>query len=301
MNMNKKIKVLPDQVYYPQTIPDNTQELLDKAAEANNRRHEELIALYSQRESFKYNRILATDKDKYIHAIDTILEWMKKVKDLGNPIGNAGSQKFCTVDYYHFNFEGRMDVVSYIFEPFLNKLKKAGCFSDWTKQMYVRRNNYSFENVNFNKLKEYKSKLETKNKEKGIPNNSRDYQDWFGFEEKTFWLRKGAGQNFTINFNPKKGETTNPFFLMQALVVYIRGHGQVNNSYLTTIVPIQEIRNYLSKNYPHLKPSDWGKWIRFTRNNLNQKINDGGLVIIKNFDKQEQGYPFLIKIPLSTP
>jgi len=129
-----------------------------------------------------------------------------------------------------------------------------------------------------------------------------DIKDQFGFEGKKFWLKRAAGQNLTINFTPKNGETTYPFCLMQALVDYVRSHGQVKSGYLTVVVPIQEIIDFLSKNYPNVKPYDWRQWIRYTRNNLLQKMTDDDkkLIIIKNFDKQDGGYPFSIKIPLST-
>lgn len=136
----------------------------------------------------------------------------------------------------------------------------------------------------------------------GSNSSSIDIKEQFGFEGKKFWLKRVGGQNLTINFSPKNGETTDPFCLMQALVDYIRSHGQVKNDYLTTVVPIQEIINYLNKNFSNLKSDDFRKWIRYTRNNLLQKMteDDKKLVIIKNFDRQENGYPFSIKIPPTT-
>lgn len=133
--------------------------------------------------------------------------------------------------------------------------------------------------------------------------SSIDIKDQFGFEGKKFWLKRVAGQNLTINFIPTKGETTDPFCLMQAFVDYARNNGELKNDYLTVIVPIPEIVNYLTENYPNLKPSDWKTWIRFTRNNLLQKMGEGDkkLIVIKNFDKQAGGYPFSIKIPMKTP
>lgn len=132
--------------------------------------------------------------------------------------------------------------------------------------------------------------------------SSIDIKEQFGFEGKKFWLRRIAGQNLTINFTPKKSETTAPFCLMQALVDYIRSHGQVKDGYLISVVPIQEIINYVNRNYPKLRSDDFRKWVKYTRNNLLQKLTeeDKKFIIIKNFDRQENGYPFSLKVPLST-
>lgn len=128
-------------------------------------------------------------------------------------------------------------------------------------------------------------------------------KDLFGFEGKKFWLKRIAGENLTISFTPKSGETTDPFCLMQALVHYIKSYGNVKDGYLTTIVPVQEITDYIKKNYKNINTNDWSTWIKYTKNNLLKKMTDEDkkLITIKNFDKQDGGYPFSIKLPLSTP
>lgn len=125
-------------------------------------------------------------------------------------------------------------------------------------------------------------------------------KDSFGFDGTKFWLNKIAGKDLVIDFNPKKGETTDTLCLMKALVDYIKNVGELTSGWLNVIVPTEEIKNYIRLNYPK---KDVGEhWITSTRNNLLQKMTtiDKKIIIFKLYDRQKNGYPFSIKLPLES-
>ena len=98
------------------------------------------------RETLKQNRILATKENKYIHAIDTIIERA----DLGNANFN--------IDYYYFNFEDRMDA-SKMLEKFLSELAGAGCFEKYVRTNYAGGVRFGFIKADPTKLREFKERL----------------------------------------------------------------------------------------------------------------------------------------------
>ena len=73
-------------VYYPQTIPDRTGEFEKLAREASVREHQRNLDDRNRREDAKTARILASTKDKYLHAVDLISEYaeMAKTRKLPN-------------------------------------------------------------------------------------------------------------------------------------------------------------------------------------------------------------------------
>lgn len=108
-----------------------------------------------QRKQFKQDRILQTKKDKYVHAIDEIIERLESYDD---------GRKNISIDYHYFNFEDRMDD-SKIFERFLDKLVRAGCLEKFGRSNYAGGTSFSFIGVDLGKLKKYREKII---KEKGV-------------------------------------------------------------------------------------------------------------------------------------
>jgi hypothetical protein len=108
------------------------------------------------------------------------------------------------------------------------------------------------------------------------------------------------GKDLVIDFNPKEGETTNSFCLMKALVEYIKEVGELNNGWLSVIVPPEEIKKYMSLNYPKINIGV--DWLKNSKGNLLKKLTtiDKKLIIIKDYDNQRKGYPFSIKLPLES-
>ena len=71
------------EVYYPQTIPNRTREFERRARKASEREHQRNLDERSRWEDAKNARILASKEDKYLHAINLIIEH-REAKD--NPI-----------------------------------------------------------------------------------------------------------------------------------------------------------------------------------------------------------------------
>lgn len=146
-----------EEVYTPEVIPDKTEEIIREINASKLRMDEQADRDYKHRQLLKQNRILGTKKDKYLHAIDLIIEWAGKYQDQNNSILFG---KTIGIDYYLFNFEDRLDVVLNLFKPFLNKLKNDGCFTSWKRHTFVKKSLFTFFEVDIDKLKEYRNNFE---------------------------------------------------------------------------------------------------------------------------------------------
>ena len=91
-----------EKVYFPQTIPDKTEDLLNGARKYNRlqaeRRHREWL----QWQKMKHDRIVATKIDKYVHALNVIIEKTEEVQSGASPIHYESA---FSISYYNFNFE----------------------------------------------------------------------------------------------------------------------------------------------------------------------------------------------------
>lgn len=126
-----------------------------------------------------------------------------------------------------------------------------------------------------------------------------DVNMYFGFAEKTFWLRRIDGSNAVINFYAPKGETTDPYCLMSALVAFLKTHGEQNNGEIRVIVPYDYIKDYIRKTFPK-QPGIDRFWMKNTKANLLRKIpmEYKDLIKIGNSDREQLGYPFSLKLAI---
>ncbi|MBI3887581.1 hypothetical protein HY310_00755 [Candidatus Microgenomates bacterium] len=181
-NKANKPKAIPDEnVYYPDVIPDATSEQLDALTrEANIRRHNEITDAIKQRQLLKSSRIQASKSDKYLHTVDTLIEWASVASVSENPIHRVvvNGQPTITVPLYYFNFEEDLLTIKNLLETFLNQLKGAHCFESWGTNPYKGANyeEYIFTAVNITELKKYKFRLESEGQTRVIiPSNSKKW------------------------------------------------------------------------------------------------------------------------------
>jgi len=126
--------------------------------------------------------------------------------------------------------------------------------------------------------------------------DSEDYTRYFGFDEKTFWLRRSDNSRVLIPFYPKLGETTGPYCLMFAFVELLRTNGDRNGSYLRVVVDKDEIINLIDRKF---KMNIGSGWLKSTKGNLIKKIPQdfGDFIKFDDYDRKQQGYPFTLKLP----
>lgn len=148
--MSKKIKQVTEQVYYPETIPDKTEELIKLSREADQREHQEILEDKRRREDAKNARILTSKVDKYVHAINTMIEFTEAAKSPLS-IENKNDPNRCTVPYFYFNFENRLDT-RLLFDSFLSELREAGCFKSYNRWATYWDLNYTFDEIDIGKL-----------------------------------------------------------------------------------------------------------------------------------------------------
>ncbi len=154
----KKISSLIDpqgQVYYPTVTEDLSKTLLKEAQKIT--RHNESLRrndLIRQQNNKNY-RISNSKIDKQVHAIRIIIEKAEEALSPTSPIEYGDS---FSIDYYNFNFEDRSDA-RVLFENFLNKLKNAHCFINWSKNPYRSEAVYIFKKIDIQKLRMYASSL----------------------------------------------------------------------------------------------------------------------------------------------
>ncbi len=148
--MKAKSKIAADEqigkVYEPEVITDRTEELIKKAEEANIRQHEQALADRSHKQDLKQKRILATKEDKFIHAINLIIERTKY----------QNTPSF-SIDFYDFNFEDTMDNLRVLL-GFLDSLVTSGCLKSYPKTSYTGGVRINFNGVNIAKLEDFRNK-----------------------------------------------------------------------------------------------------------------------------------------------
>lgn len=158
--------VTSSEVYYPQTIPDKTRGFERLVRKASEREHQRNLDERKRREDAKNARILASKEDKYLHAVNLIIEH-REAKD--NPIylGNGNDPTSFSIPYYFFNFEDHIKIRD-LLEAFLFKLKNAGCFESFDRSPATPLgSDVIFHKINLEKLKEYRDTiLETKSEDK---------------------------------------------------------------------------------------------------------------------------------------
>lgn len=161
--MIKKTKQFArQQVYFPKEIPDTlTPEIERSAREAKTREYNERIEDIKRLHSIKQQQIQGAKEDRHTHAINTIIEWTESGKR--------------TIPYLSFNFYYEEQQV---FAQFLNKLKEAKCFSDWSTNPYkdAYHSEYSFKNVNITALHKYNEhKNMSQNKIPNLPKTQASF------------------------------------------------------------------------------------------------------------------------------
>ncbi len=150
--------VTNSEVYYPQTIPDRTEEFIRLAREASVREHQRSLDDRNRRQDAKTARILASTKDKYLHAVDLISEYAEMAKN-SQTTQYADNGTTFSIPYYFFNFEDHIKVRD-LLEAFLYKLKNEGCFEFFDRGPSTPLgSNMIFHKVNLEKLKEYRNKV----------------------------------------------------------------------------------------------------------------------------------------------
>ncbi len=187
----KKFPPGVDEVYYPEVIPDNMDELIKKAEQARIRQHKEVLAERRHGQDLKQKRILATKEDKFTHAINLIIERAEYQK--------TKSDSF-SIDYHDFNFADTMDE-SRVLEGFLDKLKKAGCFKNWSRTNYTGGTRFGFVGVSLKKLKSYAVAYGQRNENKTLEGRSLESSSEKHLK-KTITKHKGVGGG--IKFLDKK-------------------------------------------------------------------------------------------------
>src|SRR5258708_1920754 len=64
-----------------------------------------------------------------------------------------------------------------------------------------------------------------------------DFSELFGFDGKTFKLKRANNSSATINFYPKQDEGLNMFYLMYALVSILKNEGEKNEKWIEAMIP----------------------------------------------------------------
>ena len=145
-------------VYYPQTIPDRTSEFEKLARKVSEREHQRNLDERRRREDTKTARILASTKDKYLHAVDLISEYAEMAKN-SQTTRYADNGTTFSIPYYFFNFEGHIKVRD-LLEAFLFKLKNAGCFENFNRSPATPLgSSMVFHKIKLYKLKEYRDTM----------------------------------------------------------------------------------------------------------------------------------------------
>ncbi len=153
-NTERNNKKEPLEISTNEVVPDRTAEIERQINEARKWEADRALKEKQHKELLKQNRILATKENKYIHAIDTIIER-----------AGLGNENF-SIDYYYFNFEDRMDA-SKMLEKFLLELQNNGCFEKYIRTNYARGVRFSFIKNNIIELKKFRKSLENGKIQKG--------------------------------------------------------------------------------------------------------------------------------------
>lgn len=147
------IEAEPKEIFTENIIKQPTFSEIQESAEQGNmilrgHYHQEEL----QRKAFKQQRILNSENDKRIHALNIIAEHIGPYYP---------KQKNINIDYYYFNYEDRM-VDSKLFEKFLEETKKEAVFKDFVRTNYAGGTRFGFININIENLNKFKEKLKEK-------------------------------------------------------------------------------------------------------------------------------------------
>lgn len=128
-----------------------------------------------------------------------------------------------------------------------------------------------------------------------------DTSSCFWFDDKTFKLKRGDQSVASINFYPHKGETSDTYYLMYALVSELRVLGirtsRGGGVWLTADIPRNKIIERIEKEQKiRINPER----LKSTRGNLIKKIPEDykRLIDIGYFKRSTEIYPIAIKLPL---
>lgn len=147
MKVKKKITLNErvEKVYEPEVIPDRTDEFIKKVEDANIRQHDQALAERRHRENLKQKRILASKEDKFIHAINLIIERAEY----------QNSPSIC-IELYDLNFENTIEEVKTL-KGWFEELKTFGGFKHYSKQNYTGDTRFYLTGLNIGKLEQYKN------------------------------------------------------------------------------------------------------------------------------------------------
>jgi len=124
---------------------------------------------------------------------------------------------------------------------------------------------------------------------------------YFGFEleNKTFRLKRIDNTDAVVDFEPKKGETLNTYYLMRAYVSGIKRKYTKKAGWIKTAITRKDIYGYIQKHWLRIDTS--GDWLKNTKGNLIKKIPEKykhNLIRIGYFNSRLQTYPFALKLPI---
>ncbi|MBI1863843.1 hypothetical protein HYS03_01405 [Candidatus Woesebacteria bacterium] len=174
------------QAYYPQTLPDKTEEFERLARETWVSEHRQDLEERRRREDAKNARIQASKEDKYLHAINLIIEH-REAKDSPIYLGNGNDPTSFSIPYYFFNFEDHIKVRD-LLEAFLFKLKNEGCFENFNRSPATPLgSSMIFHKINLSKLKEYRDRLIKEQKSNGN----------IQFQSGKRWTKRELGKELT--------------------------------------------------------------------------------------------------------
>ena len=155
--MSAKQKKYAEEVYSPQIIPDKTEEIIELARKVRIREHREFERVRSQREKQKSDRINSSTTDKYLHALNLIIEHAEAAYSPKN-IENNNDPTRVSIRYYLFNFLDHIKDRD-LLESFFYKLKDAGCLVGFSRFPQLNDTYFSFSGLDIKQLKKYKQKF----------------------------------------------------------------------------------------------------------------------------------------------
>jgi len=202
--------------------------------EKRQRDRDSYVSEKNNQELIKQIRIASTGKDKYIHAIDIIIEWH--------------AMKKATIPLSEFNFVRRQ---SQLLRKFLCKLKNLRCYKNYEFNPYKDALNaeVTINKINLRKLKNYRNKLLTISKLSNLkimyyPDNHRFYVN-----DKYRVLNRGSADLMDYIFKNKMSKKSEHY--IGEIYSYIEG------------VPWSELKNQ----------SKYKLKLYFTGRRINQFIN----------------------------
>lgn len=171
-------------------------------------------------------------------------------------------------------------------------LEDAGVFKIYDKEIDIDGENiFYLQMVDFKKFYRFKREF--------VDNIMNDVSSDFRFDDYTFILKRIDKGEAVINFYPKKGEKTDTYCLMRALVNYLKANGKLNGNKCETVVPTTDIYGYVTQNYPSVNLTNSSRWMSSTKSNLKRKIplEYENLIVIGDYSHSQKGYPFTLIVP----